>query len=302
MSDDIRLLDEDDRDALDRLLAERPDETMFFRSNILRAGIVYTGADFTAQYLGLFRDGAIRAVVGHCWNGIVLLHDPDVGRPLTPSLARSAVALSRRPVTGLIGGWSSVMAVRAALGMAERATNMVSHDILFGLDLDALQVPSQLQAPGAKPENGDVGIRFRRADERDFHGLVAYRMHYHKETLGSLDNPGLVAQCQREIRTSLEDDAFVLITGSDDFLLSCSFFNARVPDTVQIGGVYTPLPLRGQGYGRMVVAGSLLIARDQGVSRSILFTGQDNPAAQAAYRALGYQPVGDYGLILFAAT
>ena len=35
----------------------------------------------------------------------------------------------------------------------------------------------------------------------------------------------------------------------------------RLPDAVQIGGVYTPPQLRGRGYARAVVAGSLLDAR-----------------------------------------
>jgi predicted GNAT family acetyltransferase len=47
------------------------------------------------------------------------------------------------------------------------------------------------------------------------------------------------------------------------------------------------------------VAGALLAARERGVARSILFTGVENRAAQAAYRALGYERIGDYGLVLF---
>ena len=47
------------------------------------------------------------------------------------------------------------------------------------------------------------------------------------------------------------------------------------------------------------MAGSLLDARARGVRRSILFTGEENAPAEACYRALGFLPVGDYGLILF---
>jgi predicted GNAT family acetyltransferase len=32
----------------------------------------------------------------------------------------------------------------------------------------------------------------------------------------------------------------------------------------------------------------------------VLFTETDNHPAQAAYRALGYERVGDYGMLLFA--
>jgi predicted GNAT family acetyltransferase len=86
----------------------------------------------------------------------------------------------------------------------------------------------------------------------------------------------------------------------DGALVAYAGYNAATPGCVQIGGVWTPPALRGRGHARAVVAGALLLARARGVARSILFTGEDNRASQTAYRALGYERVGDYGLILFA--
>ena len=72
-------------------------------------------------------------------------------------------------------------------------------------------------------------------------------------------------------------------------LASCSSlsqrFNARLPDIAQVGGVWTPPHARGRGYARCVVAGSLLHARTQGVSRALLFTMESNVAAMRAYEA-----------------
>ncbi len=56
--------------------------------------------------------------------------------------------------------------------------------------------------------------------------------------------------------------------------------------------------LRRRGYGRCVVAASLLDARAQGVEKAILFTGESNLAAQRAYTALGFRHIGDYRLLL----
>lgn len=69
-----------------------------------------------------------------------------------------------------------------------------------------------------------------------------------------------------------------------------------------VGGVWTPPALRGRGYARAVVAASLLIAREQGVTRAIVFTGEDNIPAQRAYVTLGFRRVGDYGIIGFAGS
>jgi predicted GNAT family acetyltransferase len=67
---------------------------------------------------------------------------------------------------------------------------------------------------------------------------------------------------------------------------------------VQIGGVWTPPPLRSRGHARAVVGGSLLLARAQGMRRSVLFTGEDNVAALRSYERLGYVRAGRFGLWL----
>jgi predicted GNAT family acetyltransferase len=80
--------------------------------------------------------------------------------------------------------------------------------------------------------------------------------------------------------------------------VSTSGFNTTTAEVVQIGGVYTPPELRSRGYGRAVVAASLLDARAEGAERSILFTGVDNIPAQRSYESLGYRHIGDYRLLL----
>jgi predicted GNAT family acetyltransferase len=80
---------------------------------------------------------------------------------------------------------------------------------------------------------------------------------------------------------------------------SFSGFNARLPDVVQIGGVFTPPALRSRGWARAAVASQLAAVVGEGVSRALLFTGEDNLAAQRAYTAIGFRRIGDYGLLLF---
>ena len=76
-------------------------------------------------------------------------------------------------------------------------------------------------------------------------------------------------------------------------------FNARLPDVVQLGGIFTRPEDRGRGYARRLVAGMLQHARADGAPRAVLFTGQDNLAAQRAYEAIGFEPIGLYGLVLW---
>jgi predicted GNAT family acetyltransferase len=80
--------------------------------------------------------------------------------------------------------------------------------------------------------------------------------------------------------------------------VACTAFNSTTKEAVQIGGVWTPLELRGRGYARCAVAASLLDARAEGARQAILFTGINNVAAQKAYLALGFEHVGDYRILL----
>ena len=80
-------------------------------------------------------------------------------------------------------------------------------------------------------------------------------------------------------------------------IVATTAFNAHIPGMAQVGGVYTPPALRGRGYARCAVAGSLLDARlDGSAERAILFT--PNPAAARAYEAIGFRRSGDYALVM----
>ncbi|HEY6066629.1 MAG TPA: GNAT family N-acetyltransferase, partial [Thermoanaerobaculia bacterium] len=122
---------------------------------------------------------------------------------------------------------------------------------------------------------------------------------YSIEALRVAAGPELTATSRSEIeRLGREGSQWILLDRGTP--VSYSAFNARLPDAVQVGGVWTPPDLRGRGYGRAVVAGSLLAARSEGARLALLFTGEENRSARAAYEALGFRVVGDYGLVIFA--
>jgi predicted GNAT family acetyltransferase len=78
--------------------------------------------------------------------------------------------------------------------------------------------------------------------------------------------------------------------------VSLSSFNTSPPDSVQLGGIYTPPELRNRGFARAAVVGALLVARDRGASRAVLFA--ENPSAIRCYEGVGFRRVGEYGLVL----
>jgi predicted GNAT family acetyltransferase len=167
----------------------------------------------------------------------------------------------------------------------------VSREVLYTLALTDLIVPPPLVS-------GEV--RCRRPVDDDIATLVDWRTAYNVTMNGLAEGPDTIAQSRRDVEHWRATRASFVLTRADE-RVAYSAFNATLPDVVQVGGVWTPASLRSRGYGRCVVAGSLLIARDEGATRALLFTGEDNRPAQRAYEALGFRAIGDYGLMRFDA-
>jgi GNAT superfamily N-acetyltransferase len=279
----IRALGAGDESALEAFLIRHADFSMFLRSNSRAAGLVYEGKPLQAHYVAAFDGDRIVAVAAHCWNDMLLVQAPvDV-----VGVARAAVAQSGRPVAGLSGPAEQVVAGSSALGLDRRPAPKFGREELFALDLADLIVPGPLA-------DGRWTCRHPRPDELVL--LLGWRVDFAREALQFPDSPTLRGECERELSLVYERSSNWVL--EDGGLVSYSAFNARLPDIVQIGGVWTPRELRGRGYGRAVVAGSLLEARAGGVRRAVLFAERED--AKQAYRALGFRAVGDFGLILFA--
>lgn len=283
----LRLLQPGDEPLLAAFFARHPDTTLFLQGNARAAGLVDRGEPQQGSYVAACGgDGAIAALACHCWNGNLLVEAPVS----LPEVVRGAVAASGRPVTGLIGVDAQARAARRALGLEAVPAMLDSREDLFALPLGGLRVPAPL-AGGA--------LRCRAPREDELPGLVAWRHDYRVEAIRERGGAALRAKSAEEMQLSQRlGRHFVLEHASA--LVAYAAYNAETPACVQIGGVWTPPALRGRGYARAVVAGALLAARARGVARSVLFTPTGNAAAQAAYRALGYERVGDYALILFA--
>lgn len=256
---------------------------MLLRSNARRAGLEYHGEALEADYVAAFEGARIVAVAAHCWNGILLVQAPV----RLEEVARAAVEHSRRQVAGLSGPAAQVRAARSALDLDRRPAPKFGQQELFALDLARLVVPAPLA-------DGRWVCRRPREDELEL--LTDWRVGFFLEALHGKDGPGVRQTCREEIHLVWQRRSDWLLTDGGR-PVSYSNFNAGVPDMVQVGGVWTPPELRGRGYGGAVVAGSLLAARGDGVTRAVLFAERED--AKRAYRRIGFRPVGAYGLVLF---
>lgn len=282
---DVRALKPDDAVELERFLATRPDTTMFLRGNLRAVGLTDGPERYQGLYAAAFEGERIVAAAAHYWNGNLVVDAPQAAA----AVAAAAVGASGRGVQGILGPWAQVEEVRKGLGLDRTPTQLDSREQLYAVDLAHLRVPAALG-------EGRVLCRAPRQDELEL--VTRWAIAYGQETLQEREGPEQAASSHARIEAA-QQEGRQWVLESDGRPVAYTAFNAVLPDCVQVGGVFTPPPLRGRGFARCAVAGSLLVARERGAHRSVLFTQDDNHGAQAAYRAIGYELVGDYGLVLF---
>lgn len=273
-----------DRPAVERFLAAHPLTTLFLRNNLAAAGLEDGDQPYRGRWAAGFQAGEVVAVAAHFWNGNLILEAP---RDLAAVVRCALTPGGRRPLAGILGPYEQAVAALAALGRAGAPRRLDSRQTLYALDLAALRAPPLLSEP-------DVAVRPPAAAEEDL--VLAWRVAFARETRSLPDGPALKSTLRAGLaRLSAAGHHWVLAQRGTP--VAYSAFNAVLPDTVQVGGVYTPPARRGQGFGRAVVAGTLQFARAGGATRSVLFTDEHNHPARRAYESLGYVRVGTYGIL-----
>lgn len=282
----IRILQPGDEATLEAFLLPRIASSMFLLGNMRAAGLEDEDEPYQGTYAATFSGGKIVSVVAHYWNDNLILQAP-VHRD---ALWRKAVEVSGRPIGGLIGPEEQVDPVKDGLDIDETRIQLDETERLYTLTLDELAVPDALTSGQAIA---------RRADVRDLAFLTTWRVAYGAETLGESET----GQSRKRARSTMERlirQKRTWVLEVDGEPVACSSFNTATEEAVQVGGVWTPPDLRSRGYGRAVVAASLLDARAEGVKTAILFTGEENVPARRAYAALGFRRVGAYRMVLLS--
>jgi RimJ/RimL family protein N-acetyltransferase len=288
MTVEIKPLSIGDEARLRDFLSPHEASSMFLLANSHAAGLVDRGQALQGTYVAAVDAGRWIGVAAHFWNGMLVLQAPD-SATLEP-VARAALFRSGRVLRGLAGPRAQVDGALLALGFEGRPTSLDSREKLYELALEDLRIPEAL-------ESGRLLCRRPRAGELEL--LAAWRAEFSIESLGLADGDDLRAVSRAELaRQNANGSVWILVDGERP--VSHTAFNARLPGVVQVGGVWTPPGLRGRGYARCAVAGSLLEARRDGAMRAVLFTAEENAPARAAYEALGFRVIGDYGLVIFS--
>jgi RimJ/RimL family protein N-acetyltransferase len=189
------------------------------------------------------------------------------------------------PVTGLIGDWASVEPVYQAYGRrkSDFKPTLFSKEILFRLDLNF--------APGDR----DPRVRLLNADE--FEAWFRLRKAFDREC--GIPESLSEADYWREFKEATVNGSHWGLFENKE-LRSIAALNSESDSVGQVGGVFTPKSFRNRGYSQATMRTLLVDCQyKRQHHKSVLFTREDNVKAQSVYRALGYQSIGYFAIIMF---
>lgn len=262
-----------DLDALGAFLETHVDSSMFLLGNLDAFGTDNTdhphGTTFFLQETG---DGII-GVFGATNGGLLMCQIPR----LTALEAQTyAHLLKGYTLRGMTGASDQVALILDALPLAGAVWQVTHDEPLYALDLAALDAPdATLRAPTEQDRKTQAAWFDAYMTETRTHPGGDAARHRADQAIGS-----------DRVRLLVEDDTITAMTG----------LNAVARGVVQIGGVFVPPELRGQGRAGRVVAGHLAELRARSLHRAVLFANSD--AAARAYERIGFGQVGTYRVAL----
>lgn len=269
----IRKAGPEDRDALGAFLECHIESSMFLLGNLDAYGTHNTdhphGTTFFLQETG---DGII-GVLGATNGGLLMCQIPRLNAVEAQTYAHLLKGYTLR---GMTGASDQVALILDALPLGDAVWQINHDEPLFTLDLAALKASdATLRAPA----------------EKDQDSLVAWFDAYMTETR---THPGGDAARHRAAMAITSDRVRLLV--EDGQITAMTGLNSAARGVVQIGGVFVPPDLRGQGRAGRVVAGHLAELRDRGAYRAILFASSDHAAR--AYARTGFAQIGQYRVAL----
>jgi len=215
---------------------------------------------------------------------ILAISQEGVVFPQCPNMNWEAVkpALKGKGIQGLIGNRMQVRSLQNAIGLSDAEAFLNHDEPQFLLDLSEMPVPV---GPGQI-------IPITKAPENI---IRTWMLDYQMNALSMAEAPTRAVVENSYATYCSNESHVVLMDGGTP--ISMTGFNARLPNIVQIGGVYTPPDLRGKGYARRALVLHLEQVRAQGVSRATLFAA--SASAVAAYESIGFKKIGEWTLCLF---
>lgn len=289
---------------IDAFLAPYTPSCMFMRYNL--AAELEKGRKLGTYYIAE-EEGEITCVIGHYWNGNILMQGKGKSSLAHLVTATNALLSSTKPseIKGILGDAAQAAVVIDTLGLDPKWFRTDLHEDLYTLPADDLvQMPKR------------ADLECRTIKEQDQELVTKWILDYEVESLSSIDTPELRAKAGNYVKHLIKTGrAWLLMKTSTKELNSardaesltatpCAFFafNAQIPNWRQLGPVYTPPEYRNSGYASYLIMQVLVDITEEAKNNGeeelkfVLFT--SHPAAKRVYERVGFSVIGEFRLAL----
>ncbi len=270
-----------DEALIEAYLAKHFTTSMFMRGNLRDFGIGNRVAPYGMRFFIREQGG-----IGGVGNAGAVMLQANEGAAEMVAHMRAALPAGFAP-TVTTGAPEMVAAIINGFGMAKAPTRMDDTEPLFLLKKPDLKLQDM------------AGFSLRPATPHDLPLLAQWNHAYNLEVLGMVDSAATRAETHKAAQQTIAHGRQRLLL-KEGVVVAQTNFNAALPDTVQVGGVYTPPCGRSHGFARRAVAAHLGAAFADGVESAILFSASET--ASKTYRAIGFKEIGAYRIVLFGGA
>ena len=255
--------------AMAGFLAGHMERSMFLLGNLQAHGLDETDHPHGTSYFLRRAGDRIAGIFAISNGGYLMVQHPGLDAAAARDWGRE---IDGREVRGITGDDAQARQIVEALGFESESWEIDRAEPLYRLSLADLP---------------KLSVDSREAGEADLDLLMSWLKAYGEET-GTGNDP---QSLEERARSALNSERLrLLIEGGKP--VAMTGINTRAGHTVQVGGVYVPPELRGQGRAGRVVAAHLEVLRAGGAETAILFAA--SPVAAGAYERIGFQRIGDY--------
>ncbi len=289
MTRHLRHVGPEDLERVRSFLEARVETSLFLLSNLALFGPRLGDHWNSGNYQLVEEDGEIVAAFCLTRRGTMLVQ--SAGRADLAEAMVEACESEPIEVCGVVGEWQTAAAVWNLLRADPwLEPGHASRDVLYRLPL-----PGHVELePAVRP----AAIQSRALQAGDFEQWERLNTAY----LAELHMPLPVVDAAHEAEFARRTRArwwWGAFAGAD--LVATVALNAAYGSVGQVGGVYTRPADRRKGIARAALR---LLIRDafdyHQFEKLILFTGEDNAGARRLYESLGFEAIGEFGLLLGA--
>ena len=266
----LRLLGQEDRSAVEELLAQRPVENLFLAAKV---GLFGVDRRRLGKLYGFERDGVLSAVCLNAGTVFPAGSDPEA----IPAFV-DAIGLARR-ASSILG--PSMMALGLFVGLAQR------WPAAWGSYANVRRKQPLMVRRGAPDCDGDP--RVRQLTMRDFDSYLAASVHMYTEEIGSSPykyGPGYESFVAERLKNK---DAWGIVENAE--VIFKADLGPKLRDHTQLQGVWVHPDHRGKG---LSVPGLAAMLQDVARTHNVvsLYVNDFNTPAIRSYEHLGFEHVG----------